>query len=73
MVWGWFWDGLVVLLGSAVIKDPPLQSPRFSTQEGVSVRYLGAISRTSRSSSRTTFRRVQWDLVGFKKGYKVMF
>ncbi len=49
----------------AVASCDALQSPRFSTQEGVSVRYLGAISRTSRSSSRTTFSRV---LMGFKRG-----
>ena len=41
-----------------------IQAARFSTQEGVSVRYLGAIARTSRGSSRTTFKKV---LVRFKE------
>ena len=46
------------------ILVPGLQAARFSTQEGVSVRYLGAIARTSRGSSRTTFKKV---LVRFKE------
>ncbi len=46
------------LVASKGVIRRSLQPPRFSTQEGVSVRYPGAISRTSRSSSRTTLRRV---------------
>ena len=41
-----------------------VQAARFSTYVGVSVGYLGAIARTSRGSSRTTFKKV---LVRFKE------
>ena len=56
--------GFRVVWGCSFIKSSTLQAARFSTYVGVSVGYLGAIARTSRGSSRTTFKKV---LVRFKE------